>query len=115
MKNTTYLLCGNHPKSARIKERIVQIVRMLKAAPSHRLPVSAFEQEFGIDKRKDITKFYRPFKLMREWELLISHRSVVFENDKRVCKTEYELTPAFFLRHIAKDLADVCKTELDML
>lgn len=88
---------------------------MLKKAENKRLPISAFEKEFGIDKISDSTKFYRPFKLMKNWELIISHRTVEYKNNKRKVKTEYELTPKLFLNHVKRNLYNVCKTELEMI
>lgn len=116
MKRTLHLLCGNHPKSHSVGERIVKIIKMLKQSPQRQLPIEAFEKEFGIDKVKDSTKFYRPFKLMRDWHLLRSHRKAVFDGrGKKHFETTYELTPKEYVRYIKETLADVCRTEIDMV
>lgn len=116
MKMVTFLLCGNHPKSFGLKERIVKIIQMLKKAPNNQLPIKAFEDEFKIDRIKESTKFYRPFRVMKEWELLMSNKKMIFDKKgKRRFKTTYELTPKLFVRHLKHDVVDVCETELEMI
>jgi len=58
--------------------------------------------------------FYKPLAAMRRWNLLRTHKSVLFDSTgKKFFKTEYELTPEAFYSQIRTYLADSAKREID--
>lgn len=114
MKIIPYLLAGNHPKAGKLKERIVEIVRILKENKG-KIEASELEKKLGISRTDEPSLFYRPLKALRNWDLVQSHRKVVFEDDKKRFKTTYELTPSFFYRYIEKTLLEKVRTELEMV
>jgi len=115
MKIIPYLLVGNHPKTAKLKERITQIVKILKENKG-KIEANDLENKLGISRTADPSIFYKPLAALRKWDLVQSHRKVIFdEKGKKHFKTTYELTPEFFVRHIQKTLVEKCKTELEMV
>jgi len=114
MKTVTYLLVGNHPKAGKLKQRIVEIIRILKENEG-KIEAKELEKKLGVSRTDNPSLFYRPLKALRDWDLVQSHRRVVFDNGKKHFKTTYEFTPSFFYRYIEKTLLEKVKTELEMV
>jgi len=114
MKTLTTLLFGNHPKSNRLKERATQIIRTIKQNGG-KVEAKDLEVALGISRTEDPSMFYKPLAALRKWDLIQTHKTVVFdENGKKHFKTEYELTPEFFYKYIEKTLSQVVKREIEM-
>jgi len=115
MKTISRLLYGTHPKTAKIKDRTIQIIKFLKQNGG-KLEANELEEKIGISRIERPSMFYKPLAALKEWDLIQSHKKVEFdENGKRSFKTTYELTSSLFLHYIEKTLLEKCKTELDML
>lgn len=114
MKIIPYLLVGNHPKVGELKQRIIEIIRILKEN-GNKIEASELEKKLEISRTKNPSLFYKPLKALRVWDLVQTHRTVVFDNGKKHFKTTYELTPSFFYRYIEKTLLEKVKTELEMV
>ncbi len=115
MKTISTLLHGNHPKSGKLKERTTQIIKILKQNGG-KAEAQVLEATLGISRTEDPSMFYKPLAALREWDLVQSHKTVIFdENGKKKFKTTYELTPSMFLHYIEKTLKDKCKIELEMI
>jgi predicted transcriptional regulator len=115
MKIIPYLLVGNHPKTAKLKERIVQIVKILKEN-NGKIEAEDLEKKLGISRTENPSLFYKPLAALRKWDLVQSHRKVeINEEGKKKFKTTYELTPEFFFRYIEKTLVELAKKEIEMV
>ncbi len=111
----SHLLHGNHPKTGKLKERTIQIIKLLKQNGG-KMEAVQLEAAIGISRTEDPSMFYKPLAAMRKWDLLQSHKSVIVdENGKKHFKTEYELTPEFFFKYIEKTMLEVVKKELEMI
>ena len=115
MKTITQLLYGSHPKTGNIKQRTITIVKLLKDAGG-KLDAKELEVKLGISRTERPAMFYKPLAALKRWDLLQSHKKVVFDDaGKKHFQTTYELTPEFFLRYLQKTLVEMCRTELEML
>ena len=115
MKTFPYLLIGNHPKSGPLKRRIIQIIKILKENRG-KIEANELEKKLGVSRTEEPSKFYKPLAALKEWRLVHSHRTVVFdEKGKKHFKTTYELTPEFFFAYIRDTIIGKCKTELEMI
>ena len=114
MKIIPYLLVGNHPKTAKLKERIVQIVKILKENQG-KIEAEELEKRLGISRSEDPSLFYKPLAALKKWDLVQSHRKVEFVEGKKRFRTTYELTPGLFLHFIEKNLREKCEIELEMV
>lgn len=115
MKMIPYLLVGNHPKTAKLKQRIIEIIRILKENKG-KIEASELEKKLGISRTEEPSLFYRPLSALRKWRLVHSHRTVFFdEKGKKHFRTTYELTPEFFYNYITDTILTQCKTELEMV
>ncbi len=114
MKIIPYLLVGNHPKTAKLKERIERIIKVLKEN-NGKIDAEELEKRLEINRTDDPSLFYKPLAALRKWDLVQSHRKVEFLDGKKKFKTTYELTPSLFLHFIEKTLKEKCQTEIEML
>ena len=115
MKNITYLLHGNHPKAGKLKLRTIQIVKTIKQHGG-KIEAKELEVAIGINRIEDPSLFYKPLAALRKWDLVQSHKKVVFdEAGKKHFVTTYELTPELFYHRLQKTLVETCKTELEMV
>jgi len=114
MKIIPYLLVGNHPKTTKLKERIVQIIKILKENQG-KIEAEELEKKLGISRSEDPSLFYKPLAALKKWDLVQSHRKVEFMEGKKHFKTTYELTPGLFLHFIEKNLREKCEIELEMV
>ena len=115
MKIIPYLLVGNHPKTAKLKERIIQIIKILKETGG-KIEAEELEKRLGISRSEAPSLFYKPLAALRKWDLVQSHKKVIFdEAGKKHFVTTYELTPELFYHRLQKTLVETCKTELEML
>ena len=115
MKNITYLLHGNHPKTNKLKQRTIQIIKAIKKSGG-KIEAKDLETAIGISRLEEPSLFYKPLAALRKWDLIQTHKKVVFdEAGKKHFVTTYELTPEFFYRYLQKNLVDVCRTELEMI
>jgi len=115
MKIIPYLLVGNHPKTAKLKQRIIQIIKILKENKG-KIEAEELEKKLGVSRTDAPSLFYKPLAALRKWDLLQSHRTVIFdEKGKKHFKTTYELTPGLFSHYIEKTLLELCKKELEMV
>ena len=115
MKTIPYLLVGNHPKTSKLKERIIEIIRILKEH-GNKIEASELEKALNISRIDEPSLFYKPLSSMKKWDLLQSHRTVEIDsNGKKHFKTTYELTPEFFYRYIEKTLIGMVRKELEMI
>lgn len=115
MKTISHLLHGNHPKAGKLKARTIQIIQLLKQNGG-KIEAKQLETALGISRTQDPSMFYKPLAAMRKWDLLQSHKTVIFdETGKKHFKTEYELTPEFFYKYIEKTLLEVVKKEIEMI
>jgi len=110
-----YLLVGNHPKAAKLKERIIQIIKILKEN-NGKIEATGLETKLGISRLEKPAMFYKPLAALKKWDLMQVHKTVEFdENGKKHFKTTYELTPEFFYHYIQKTLLELVKKELEMV
>lgn len=115
MKIIPYLLVGNHPKTAKLKQRIIEIVKILKENEG-KIEAEELEKRLGISRKTDPSLFYKPLASMRKWDLVQSHRRVeINEEGKKKFRTTYELTPGLFTHYIERTLIELVKKELEMV
>jgi Mn-dependent DtxR family transcriptional regulator len=115
MKIIPYLLVGNHPKTAKLKERIIQIIKILKENGG-KIEAEELEKELGISRTEDPSLFYKPLASLRKWDLVQSHRKVeITDAGKKKFRTTYELTPEFFYKYIEKTLIELARKEIEMV
>lgn len=113
MKTVSQLLYGNHPKSGKLKERTVQIIKFLKQNGG-KVGAQQLEAAIGISRTENPSIFYKPLAAMKKWNLIQSHKTAVFDGGgKKHFKTEYELTPEFFFTYIEKTLLETVKNEME--
>ena len=115
MKIVPFLLCGNHPKTAKLKERIIQIIKVLKENGG-KIEAEDLEKKINISRSEAPSLFYKPLASMRKWDLVQSHRRVeIDEAGKKKFRTTYELTPGLFYHYIEKTLIELAKKEIEMV
>ena len=115
MKTITRLLIGNHPKAAKLKERVTQIVKLLKQN-NNKIEATQLEAALGISRTERPAMFYKPLHFMRKWDLIQVHKKVELDTEgKKHFKTTYEFTPEMFYHYIEKTLLEVVKSELESL
>ena len=115
MKIIPYLLVGNHPKTAKLKQRIVKIVKILKENQG-KIEAEELEKKLGISRTSDPSLFYKPLASMRKWDLVQSHRKVEINAEgKKKFRTTYELTPGLFYHYIERTLIELAKKEIEMV
>lgn len=115
MKIIPYLLVGNHPKTAKLKQRIVKIIKILKENDG-KIEAEELGRRLGISRTEDPSLFYKPLAALRKWDLVQSHRRVeIDEQGRKRFRTTYELTPEFFYRYIEKTLIELAKKEIEMV
>lgn len=115
MKIIPYLLVGNHPKAAKLKERLIEIIKLLKEN-NGKIGAEELEKRLGISRIERPAMFYKPLHFLRKWDLVQVHKTVFFDtHGKKHFKTEYELTPQLFFHYIEKTLLELCKKELEMI
>ena len=115
MKIIPYLLVGNHPKTAKLKQRIVQIIKILKENEG-KIEAEELEKKLGISRTDDPSLFYKPLASLRKWDLVQSHRRVeITEQGKKRFRTTYELTPGLFYHYIERTLVELAKKEIEMV
>jgi hypothetical protein len=115
MKIIPYLLVGNHPKTGKLKQRIIQIIKILKENEG-KIEAEGLEKELGISRTEDPSLFYKPLAAMRKWDLVQSHRKVeINEAGKKKFRTTYELTPGLFYHYLEKTLVELSKKEIEMV
>jgi len=115
MKIIPYLLVGNHPKTAKLKQRIVKIIKILKEN-NGKIEAEELGRRLGISRTEDPSLFYKPLAALRKWDLVQSHRRVeIDEQGRKRFRTTYELTPEFFYRYIEKTLIELAKKEIEMV
>jgi Mn-dependent DtxR family transcriptional regulator len=115
MRIIPYLLVGNHPKAQKLKERVVQIIKILKENKG-KIEATELETKLGISRLEKPAMFYKPLAALKKWDLVQVHKTVIFdEKGKKRFKTTYELTPELFFHYIQKTLLELVKKELEML
>lgn len=115
MKIIPYLLIGNHPKARKLKERLTQIIKILKENKG-KIEATELEAKLGISRIEKPAMFYKPLAALKKWDLVQVHKKVEFdEKGKKHFKTTYELTPELFYRYIQKTLLELVKKELEMI
>lgn len=115
MKIIPYLLVGNHPKAAKLKERVTQIIKILKEN-NGKIEATELEAKLNISRLEKPAMFYKPLAALKKWDLVQVHKTVIFdEKGKKHFKTTYELTPELFFRYIQKTLVELVKKELEMI
>ncbi len=115
MKLIPYLLVGNHPKTAKLKQRIVEIIKIIKENGG-KIEAEELEKRIGISRTEAPSLFYKPLASMRKWDLVQSHRRVdVSDDGKKQYKTTYELTPDMFYHYIERTLVELAKKEIEMV
>lgn len=115
MKIIPYLLVGNHPKTAKLKQRIIEIIKILKESDG-KIEAEELEKRLGISRKTSPSLFYKPLASMRKWDLVQSHRRVeISEEGKKKFRTTYELTPGLFTHYIERTLIALVKKELEMI
>jgi hypothetical protein len=115
MKIIPYLLVGNHPKTAKLKERIILIIKMLKENGG-KMEAEDLEKRLQLSRTDDPSLFYKPLSSMRKWDLIQSHRRVeIDEVGKKKFRTTYELTPGLFYHYLEKTLTELAKKEIEMV
>lgn len=106
---------GNHPKTAKLKQRIVKIIKILKEN-NGKIEAEELGRRLGISRTEDPSLFYKPLAALRKWDLVQSHRRVeIDEQGRKRFRTTYELTPEFFYRYIEKTLIELAKKEIEMV
>ena len=78
MKTIEHLLHGNHPKSGKLKARTVQIIKLIKENGG-KIEATQLEAALGISRTEDPSMFYKPLAAMRKWDLIQSHKTVIFD------------------------------------
>ncbi|GEM_PF-3260189 len=115
MKLIPYLLVGNHPKAKKLKERVTQIIKILKES-NNKIEATELEKKLGISRLKQPAMFYKPLAALRKWDLLQVQKKVELnEHGKKHFRTTYILTPELFYHYIQKTLLELVKKELEML
>ena len=115
MKIIPYLLVGNHPKTAKLKLRIIEIIKVLKENGG-KIDAEELEKKIGISRMEDPSLFYKPLAALRKWDLVQSHRKVeINEEGKKKFRTTYELTSGLFYHYIEKALIELVKKEIEMV
>ena len=114
MKIIPFLLVGNHPKTAKLKQRIVQIIKILKENGG-KIEAEELEKRLGISRTEDPSLFYKPLAALRKWDLVQSHRRVEIIEGKKKFRTTYELTPELFYHYIERTLIALAKKEIEMV
>jgi hypothetical protein len=115
VKIIPFLIVGNHPRAEKMRQRIVQIIKILKENKG-KIEATKLEELLGISRRERPAMFYKPLAALKKWDLLQVHKTVFFdESSKKHFKTTYELTPELFYHYISKTLLELCKKELEML
>lgn len=115
MKVITRLLYGSHPKTGKIKERTVQIIRLLKENGG-KLEAIQLEQKLGISRIERPAMFYKPLSALKKWDLVQVHKKVIYDDKhKKHFQTVYELTPEMFYHYIQKTLLELVKKEIEMI
>ena len=115
MKTTMNLMIGNHPKTAKIKDRTTHIIKLLKENGG-KMDAHQLEVALGISRIERPAMFYKPLHFLRKWDLVQVHKKVnIDENGKKKFQTTYELTPDFFYKYIEKTLLEVVKREIEMV
>jgi hypothetical protein len=115
MKIIPYLLVGNHPKTAKLKERIIRIIKLLKENGG-KMEAEELEKKLELSRVNDPSLFYKPLASMRKWDLVQSHRRVEIDDaGKKKFRTTYELTTGLFYHYIEKTLIELAKKELEMV
>lgn len=115
MKIIPYLLVGNHPKTAKLKGRIIDIIKILKENGG-KIEAEQLEEHLGISRTTSPSLFYKPLASMRKWDLIQSHRRVeISDEGKKKFRTTYELTPDLFTHYIQRTLTELAKKELEMV
>lgn len=113
METINYLLYGSHPKTGKIKERTIQIIKALKANGG-KIEATKLEEILGISRNDKPSMFYRPLAVLKKWNLVVAHKSVVVdEQGKKHFKTEYEFTPQLFDQYLEKTFRETVKKELE--
>ena len=106
---------GNHPKAAKLKGRVVQIIKILKENKG-KIEATELETKLGISRLEKPAMFYKPLAALKKWDLVQVHKKVEFdEKGKKHFKTTYELTPELFYHYIQKTLLELVKKELEMI
>jgi len=114
MRTINHLLFGNHPKAGKLKARTETIIKILKENGG-KIEATDLEKKLGISRTNAPSMFYKPLAAMRKWDMVQTHKSVLFdESGKKRFKTEYELTPEFFYKYIEKTLLEVVKREMEL-
>lgn len=115
MNTVCFLITGNHPKTAKLKQRIVQIIKALKEAGG-KMEAEDLEKKLEISRIEDPSLFYKPLAALRRWDLVQSHRRVEINADgKKKFRTTYELTSGLFYHYIEKTLIELVKKEIEMI
>jgi Mn-dependent DtxR family transcriptional regulator len=115
MKLIPFLCCGNHPKGEKLRQRIVQIIKILKENKG-KIEATELEKKLGISRLEKPAMFYKPLAALKKWDLVQVHKKVEFdEKGKKHFKTTYELTPELFYHYIQKTLLELVKKELEMI
>lgn len=115
MRTVNHLLFGNHPKAGKLKERTQKIVQIMKQSGG-KIDAVELEKRLGLSRTNAPSMFYKPLAAMRKWDLVQTHKSVIFdETGKKHFKTEYELTPNFFYRYVEKTLGEIVRREIEMV
>ncbi|TAL47395.1 hypothetical protein EPN87_03015 [archaeon] len=113
MKTVVTLLHGNHPKTKKLKDRTIEIIKFLKQNGG-KAEASQLEAKLGISRTDDPSMFYKPLAALKRWDLVQTHKTVIFdETGKKHFKTEYELTQNMFYHYIEKTLLEVVKSEIE--
>ncbi len=113
MRTVSHLLFGNHPKSGKLKSRTQAIVKILKENGG-KIDAKELEKRIGISRTDAPSMFYKPLAAMRKWNLLQTHKSIVFdEAGNKSFRTEYELTPENFYRYIQENMVESVKREME--
>jgi len=115
MKLIPYLLVGNHPKTANLKKRMIEIIKFIKEKGG-KVEAEELEKHLGISRTDDPSLFYKPLSSMKKWDLIQSHRRVeAGEDGKKTYITTYELTPDLFYHYIERTLVELAKKEIEMV
>lgn len=115
MKIIPFLCCGNHPRAEKMRERVIQIIKILKENKG-KITAKELEAKLGISRRERPAMFYKPLAALKRLDLIQVHKKVIFdEKGKKYFETTYELTPEMFYHYIKKTLLELCKKELEML
>ncbi|MDD5499780.1 MAG: hypothetical protein PHT91_02815 [Candidatus Nanoarchaeia archaeon] len=115
MEKVLFLIFGNHPKAASIKERALKVLRFLKSRDDW-VDLNDLEKEVGLDRNESPSMFYKPLSAMKKWRLIDSHRKAAGVNKQGNNKydTFYKYTPDRFISYLKDGLFSICETELKM-